>query len=162
LYRTITGGFIPSSEYLSVWPQPLAFGSEAVHDVDMVESLRPRLFSIAYRMLGSANDAEDVLQDAWIRLSGVETHDVRLPQAPTTTIATRLCLDRLKSAPANREEAVYGALIYFPPTGFAARAHCVVADGRIAGELDRRTAQIPEVVRKLYLLDYCGRPPFGA
>jgi DNA-directed RNA polymerase specialized sigma24 family protein len=103
LYRTFTGRFIPSSEYLSVWPQPLAFGSEAVHHVDMVESLRPRLFSIAYRMLGSANDAEDVLQDAWIRLSGVETHDVRLPQAPTTTIATRLCLDRLKSAPANRE-----------------------------------------------------------
>jgi hypothetical protein len=103
-----------------------------------------------------------VLQDAWIRLSGVETHDVRLPQAPTTTIATRLCLDRLKSAPANREEAVYGALIYFPPTGFAARAHCLVVDGRISGELDRRTAQILKVVRKVYLRDYCGRPPSGA
>ncbi|MGE5243616.1 MAG: RNA polymerase sigma-70 factor [Betaproteobacteria bacterium] len=69
------------------------------------EAQRPRLFSIAYRMLGSASDAEDVLQDAWMRLTGSEA-EVRSPQAFAATIVTRLCLDRLKSARARREEYV--------------------------------------------------------
>jgi RNA polymerase sigma-70 factor (TIGR02957 family) len=65
---------------------------------------RPLLFSIAYRMLGSASDAEDVLQDAWLRYRDAE--EVRAPRAFAATIVTRLCLDRLKSARAQREEYV--------------------------------------------------------
>ncbi len=65
---------------------------------------RPLLFSIAYRMLGSASDAEDVVQDAWLRYRGAE--DIRSPRAFAATIVTRLCLDRLKSARASREEYV--------------------------------------------------------
>jgi RNA polymerase sigma-70 factor (ECF subfamily) len=75
-------------------------------EIDAFEAQRPRLFSIAYRMLGSASEAEDVLQDAWLRLSGAETADIRSPQAFMTTIVTRLCLDRLKSAHAKREEYI--------------------------------------------------------
>jgi RNA polymerase sigma-70 factor (TIGR02957 family) len=75
-------------------------------DQDIFNTDRPRLFSIAYRMLGSASDAEDVLQDAWLRYRGAETTDIRSPQAFATTIVTRLCLDRLKSARATREEYV--------------------------------------------------------
>src|SRR5947208_16044940 len=67
---------------------------------------RPRLFSIAYRMLGSASDAEDVLQDAWLRYRGADRSAVRSPQAFATTIVTRLCLDRLKSAKATREQYI--------------------------------------------------------
>ena len=67
---------------------------------------KPRLFSIAYRMLGSASDAEDVLQDAWVRSRGVDPSTIRSPQAFMTTIVTRLCLDRLKSARKAREEYV--------------------------------------------------------
>jgi RNA polymerase sigma-70 factor (ECF subfamily) len=67
---------------------------------------KPLLFSIAYRMLGSASDAEDVLQDAWMRYRGVEPSTIRSPQAFMTTIVTRLCLDRLKSARKAREEYV--------------------------------------------------------
>ena len=65
---------------------------------------RPLLFSIAYRMLGSASEAEDVLQDAWLRYR--DAADVRSPRALAATIVTRLCLDRLKSARARREEYV--------------------------------------------------------
>jgi RNA polymerase sigma-70 factor (TIGR02957 family) len=67
---------------------------------------RPLLFSIAYRMLGSASDAEDVLQDAWLRYRGADETAIRSPKAFATTIVTRLCLDRLKSARASREEYI--------------------------------------------------------
>src|SRR5262245_3721973 len=73
---------------------------------DVFTTDRPLLFSIAYRMLGSASDAEDVLQDAWLRYRGVDAAAVRTPKALATTIVTRLCLDRLKSARHTREEYV--------------------------------------------------------
>jgi RNA polymerase sigma-70 factor (ECF subfamily) len=67
---------------------------------------RPLLFSIAYRMLGSATDAEDVLQDAWLRYRSADESTIRSPRAFATTIVTRLCLDRLKSARMTREEYI--------------------------------------------------------
>ena len=73
---------------------------------DVFNADRPRLFSIAYRMLGSASDAEDVLQDAWLRYSAADRPAIRSPKAFATTIVTRLCLDRLKSARATREEYI--------------------------------------------------------
>jgi RNA polymerase sigma-70 factor (ECF subfamily) len=75
-------------------------------DQDLFATDRPRLFSIAYRMLGSASEAEDVLQDAWLRYGGADRSTVRSPAAFATTIVTRLCLDRLKSARATREQYV--------------------------------------------------------
>jgi RNA polymerase sigma-70 factor (ECF subfamily) len=57
-------------------------------------------------MLGSASDAEDVLQDAWLRYSSADRNAIRSPKAFATTIVTRLCLDRLKSARAAREEYI--------------------------------------------------------
>jgi RNA polymerase sigma-70 factor (ECF subfamily) len=75
-------------------------------DDDIFQIDRPLLFSIAYRMLGSASDAEDVLQDAWLRYRGVDRSTIRSPKAFATTIVTRLCLDRLKSARTTREEYI--------------------------------------------------------
>ena len=75
-------------------------------DQDVFNTDRPLLFSIAYRMLGSASDAEDVLQDAWVRYRGVDRSTIRSPKAFMTTIITRLCLDRLKSAQKTREEYI--------------------------------------------------------
>lgn len=62
---------------------------------------RKRLLGLAYRMLGSRAEAEDVLQDAWLRFNAVREVDNR--DALLTTIVTRLCLDRLKSAQVRRE-----------------------------------------------------------
>jgi RNA polymerase sigma-70 factor (ECF subfamily) len=75
-------------------------------DEDVFSTDRPLLFSIAYRMLGSASDAEDVLQDAWLRYRGVDRSTIRSPKAFATTIVTRLCLDRLKSAQTTRQEYI--------------------------------------------------------
>jgi RNA polymerase sigma-70 factor (ECF subfamily) len=75
-------------------------------DVDLFQAHRRRLFAIAYRMLGSASDAEDVVQDAWLRFSTARPSELRSPQAYLATIVTRLCLDRLKSARSAREEYV--------------------------------------------------------
>src|SRR5580765_637510 len=68
------------------------------------ETHRPLLFSIVYRMLGSASEAEDVIQDAWLRASQDEHADVRSPRAYLTTIVTRLCIDHLRSAERTRME----------------------------------------------------------
>jgi RNA polymerase sigma-70 factor, ECF subfamily len=68
------------------------------------EAHRPLLFSIAYRMLGSASEAEDVVQDAWLRARQDEHADIRSPRAYLTTIVTRLCIDHLRSAERTRME----------------------------------------------------------
>jgi RNA polymerase sigma-70 factor (TIGR02957 family) len=75
-------------------------------ELDVFNTDRPLLFSIAYRMLGSASDAEDVLQDAWLRCRSVDRSTIRSPKAFATTVVTRLCLDRLKSARRTREKYV--------------------------------------------------------
>lgn len=75
-------------------------------DPKMFESYRPLLFSIAYRMLGSAMEAEDMVQEAYLRYEQVEEKDVQSPKAYLSTIITRLCLDQLKSAKTKREDYV--------------------------------------------------------
>jgi len=70
------------------------------------EAYRALLFSIAYRMTGSAADAEDLVQDAYIRYASTDTDVVRDVKAFLVTILTRLALDRLKSAQKKREEYI--------------------------------------------------------
>jgi RNA polymerase sigma-70 factor (ECF subfamily) len=68
--------------------------------------LRPKLMRVAYRMLGSVADAEDVLQEAFIRWMGADRGEVREPEAFLRRTVTRLCLDQLKSARHQRETYV--------------------------------------------------------
>lgn len=72
---------------------------------EIFEAERPRLLRLAYRMLGSISEAEDAVQDGWLRWAGVSI-GVDNPPAYLTRIITRLCLDRLKSARARRETYV--------------------------------------------------------
>ena len=65
--------------------------------------LRPLLTRVAYRMLGSRADAEDVVQDACLRWMGAERADIQSPEAYLRRVVTRLCLDQLKSARSRRE-----------------------------------------------------------
>ena len=76
-------------------------GAAAVFD-----PLRPRLVRIAYRMLGSVADAEDVVQEAFIRWQAADRAAVRVPEAFLRRVVTRLCLDELKSARVRRETYV--------------------------------------------------------
>jgi RNA polymerase sigma-70 factor (ECF subfamily) len=64
---------------------------------------RPLLFALAYRLLGRATEAEDVLQDAYLRFLGAPLADIESPKAYLSTIVTRLCLNQLTSARAQRE-----------------------------------------------------------
>ncbi len=80
-------------------------------DAEVFQSYRPLLFSIAYRMLGSASEADDVLQDAYLRYAATEAQggegpptEIRSLKAYLSTIVTRLCLDRLKAAQTMREQ----------------------------------------------------------
>ena len=70
------------------------------------EAHRARLRGLAYRMLGSAADAEDIVQDAWLRWHEARATTVENTGAYLTRIATHLCLDRLKSAQVRRERYV--------------------------------------------------------
>src|SRR5215218_6445599 len=67
---------------------------------------RGALFSIAYRMLGTRADAEDVVQEAFLRWRQVDVASVESPRAFLTTVVTRLCIDQLRSARVRREEYV--------------------------------------------------------
>jgi RNA polymerase sigma-70 factor (ECF subfamily) len=75
-----------------------------VSEVEEFERLRPRLLGIAYRMLGSRAEAEDVVQDAWLRLE--RTEHVDSVEAFLVTTTTRLAIDQLRSARARRETYV--------------------------------------------------------
>jgi RNA polymerase sigma-70 factor (ECF subfamily) len=77
------------------------------HDAAAVfDPMRPRLTRIAYRMLGSVADAEDVVQDAFLRWLDTDRDAVREPEAFLRRVVTRLCLDHLKSARYRRETYV--------------------------------------------------------
>ena len=72
---------------------------------ELLDELRPRAFAIAYRMLGSVSEAEDVVQEALLRLHSVldAGEDVEVPEAYLATVVTRLGIDRLRSARVQRE-----------------------------------------------------------
>ena len=70
---------------------------------EIFQAHRPRLLGVAYRMLGAKSDAEDVLHDAWLRWDAADTTDVRSSEAWLTTAVTRLSIDRLRRAKAERD-----------------------------------------------------------
>jgi RNA polymerase sigma-70 factor, ECF subfamily len=82
---------------------------ERVHaGAGVFQELRPLLFSIAYRMLASASEAEDVVQESFVRYHRALEDDVKItsPKAYLSAVVTRLCIDHLRSAPKRREAYV--------------------------------------------------------
>ncbi|GAA0609248.1 RNA polymerase sigma-70 factor [Kribbella sandramycini] len=77
-----------------------------VGEVGVFEAARGRLGAIAYRMLGSAAEAEDVVQETWLRWAGAKRERVEVPEAWLTKVLTNLCLNQLASARARRETYV--------------------------------------------------------
>ncbi len=75
-------------------------------DIGVFDRHRPLLFSIAYRILGSVMDAEDVVQEAYLRWQRAPQAEVRSPKAYLSAVITRLCIDQLRSARARREEYI--------------------------------------------------------
>lgn len=73
---------------------------------EVFEEHRPVLMGVAYRMLGRVADAEDVVQDAWLRWAQADRDEVREPRAYLVRVATRLAIDRLRQAQVRREAYV--------------------------------------------------------
>src|SRR5437764_7169831 len=71
--------------------------------MESFESYRPYLFAIAYRMLGSAMDAEDMVQETYLRYQSTPPETIRSLKAFLTTIISRLCVDQLQLARRKRE-----------------------------------------------------------
>ncbi|WP_406264444.1 RNA polymerase sigma-70 factor [Actinacidiphila glaucinigra] len=76
------------------------------HDVERFEASRPRLEAVAYRLLGSASEAEDAVQETFLRWQAADVDRVDVPEAWLTKVLTNLCLNQLTSARARRETYV--------------------------------------------------------
>jgi RNA polymerase sigma-70 factor, ECF subfamily len=73
-------------------------------DASVFETHRGLLAGIAYRMLGSVSDAEDMVEETWLRWSQMDPSTIESPRSCLVTVVSRLCLDRLKSARVQREQ----------------------------------------------------------
>jgi RNA polymerase sigma-70 factor (ECF subfamily) len=82
-------------------------------DAHTFESHRSLLTGVAYRMLGSVSDAEDIVQEAWLRWTKAAADTIKSPRSWLITVVSRLCLDRLKSAQVQREQ-YYGTWLPEP------------------------------------------------
>lgn len=74
--------------------------------MDTFEDYRPLLFAIAYRMLGTVNEAEDMVQETYLRYQAVDPSTIQVPKAFLTTVISRLCLDYLRSSQVKREQYI--------------------------------------------------------
>ena len=81
-------------------------GRAVVSRGEVFDRNRPLLFSMAYRMTGSVMDAEDAVQEAYLRWQRASEDEVRSPSAYLSKVVTRLCIDRLRSARVRREQYV--------------------------------------------------------
>ncbi len=92
------------------------------------ETQRGRLRGVAYRMLGSLDDADDAVQEAWVRLARADTREVANLDGWLTTVVARICLDQLRSRRARREQSldlhvhVPDPIVSFGPAASAAAA----------------------------------------
>jgi RNA polymerase sigma-70 factor (ECF subfamily) len=77
--------------------------TQADEKVELFDRSRSRLFGIAYRMLGTRDDADDILQEAYIRWHKTDAAEIDTPEAWLVTVVTRLSIDRLRKASAERE-----------------------------------------------------------
>ena len=95
-----------AEESISEPPSSTRLNAEAgAHDdgLPAFAEVRPRLFGIAYRMLGSAAEAEDIVQDVWLRWQATDRHVVENPPAFLATTTTRMCINFSQSAQSRRE-----------------------------------------------------------
>ena len=127
-------------------------------DVETHEELRPYLFSIAYRMLGSVAEAEDVVQDAFLRYEEAEA-EADSPKAYLATVTTRLAIDQLRSARARRE--VYpGEWLPEPLVDDEAVRHAETADSLSLAFL-HLLEKLSPVERAVFLLREFFDYPYG-
>ena len=92
------------------------------------EEHRPHLLAVAYRMLGSLAEADDAVQEAWLRMDRTDVSDVRNPRGWLTTVVARICLDMLRARSARPEEPLDEPTAAATPDAVDPEAEAVLAD----------------------------------
>jgi len=106
-------------------------GADASVLADRFEKERPHLRAVAYRMLGSLSEADDVVQEAWLRMSRADTSEVQNMRGWLTTVVAHLCLDALRARSARREDPAGFQLpepILSGPGGMSPEQEALLAD----------------------------------
>jgi RNA polymerase sigma factor (sigma-70 family) len=97
-------------------------------DWEAFEKHRPHLRAVAYRMLGSLTEADDAMQEAWLRMDRADVADVRNPRGWLTTVVARICLDMLRARSARPEEPLDDAKAITAPDAVDPEQEAVLAD----------------------------------
>lgn len=92
------------------------------------EEHRPHLRAVAYRMLGSLTEADDAVQEAWLRMDRADVGDIRNPRGWLTTVVARICLDMLRARSARPEEPLNEANAIAAPDAVDPEQEAVLAD----------------------------------
>ncbi len=95
---------------------------------DVFEEHRSHLQAVAYRMLGSLTEADDVVQEAWLRMDRADVGDVRNPRGWLTTVVARICLDMLRARSARPEEPLNEAKAIAAPDAVDPEQEAVLAE----------------------------------
>jgi RNA polymerase sigma-70 factor (ECF subfamily) len=119
--------------------------------VALFEEHRSLLTGVAYRMLGSVSDAEDMVQEAWLRWAGEDLNAVETPRSWLVTVVSRLCLDRLKSARVQREH-YYGTWLPEPLVERSAPSAAAQVDESVSIALLLVLEKLSPVERAAFLL----------
>jgi RNA polymerase sigma-70 factor (ECF subfamily) len=128
---------------------------------DVFEEHRPLLMGVAYRMLGRVTDAEDVVQEAWLRWSSADRSDVREPRGYLVRVTTRLALDRLRQAQ-SRKEAYVGPWLPEPyVTDFGDRAPDSAERAELADSVSLAVLVVLESLSPLERAVFVLREAFG-
>jgi RNA polymerase sigma-70 factor, ECF subfamily len=129
---------------------------EAPHNeqglLDIFEEHRARLFSVAYRMLGSSVDAEDILQETYLRWRRASAAEIRDPKAFLVTVITRLCINEMQSARVKREQ-YFGQWLPEPLLSSAATpAKMPGSDGSLSMAFLMLLERLTPIERAVFLL----------
>ncbi|MEU9454280.1 RNA polymerase sigma-70 factor [Streptomyces sp. NPDC048277] len=128
---------------------------------DVFEAHRPVLMGVAYRMLGRVADAEDVVQDAWLRWSGADRGEVREPRGYLVRITTRLAIDRLRQI-RTRGETYVGPWLPEPyVTGVGATAPDAAERAELADSVSLAVLVVLESLSPLERAVFVLREAFG-
>ena len=153
--RTATGGAMSDVRSANVRAANVRASEFAVF-----ESERARLRGLAYRMTGTPDDADDMVQEAWIRWQRVDRSTIENPAAWLTTVTSRLALDRLTSAKARREQYV-GPWLPEPLATAAEPDELVAAADSLTLGFMRVLETLQPVERAVFLLHDVFEMPFG-
>jgi DNA-directed RNA polymerase specialized sigma24 family protein len=113
----------------------MADGADLAYSTRVFGEHRDLLVGVAYRVLGSVTDAEDAVQEAWLRWSKVDPAEVANPRAFLVRVTTRLAIDRLRRAKARRESYVGPWLPEPVLTGHDVAEEVELAESRYAAEM---------------------------